>query len=68
MLACGNWSTFGILERLERDLGKPVLSTNQVSLWHVLGMLGSGPLPGFGRLLRAHLPARPETERRVAAG
>jgi maleate cis-trans isomerase len=68
MLACGNWSTFGILERLERDLGKPVLSTNQVSLWHVLGILGSGPLPGFGRLLREHLPVRSETERRVAAG
>jgi maleate isomerase len=68
MLACGNWSTFGILERLERDLGKPILSTNQVSLWHVLGILGRGPLPGFGRLLREHLPVRTETERQVAAG
>src|SRR6185437_14647861 len=27
MLACGNWSTFGIVDRLERDLRKPVLTT-----------------------------------------
>jgi maleate isomerase len=55
MLACGNWNTLGIIERLERDLGKPVLTTNQVSLWHALKILGSGPLCGFGVLLRAHL-------------
>src|SRR5690242_7142004 len=26
MLACGNWSTFAIVDRLERDLKKPVLT------------------------------------------
>jgi maleate isomerase len=55
MLACGNWSTLGVIEPLERDLGKPVLTTNQVSLWHALKILGSRPLCGFGVLLRAHL-------------
>src|ERR1700692_1449533 len=55
MLACGNWSTVGIIERLERDLGKPVLTTNQVSLWHALKMMGTGPLDGLGVLLREHL-------------
>lgn len=57
MLACGNWKTFGVLERLEADLGKPVLATNQVSLWHVLKILGADPMPGLGRLLRDHLPS-----------
>ena len=55
MLGCGNWSTFSVVERLERDLGKPVLTTNQVSLWHALKMLGAGPLSGLGVLLREHL-------------
>jgi maleate cis-trans isomerase len=55
LLACGNWSTFGIIDRLERDLGKPVLTTNQVSLWHALKMMGMRPLDGLGVLLREHL-------------
>ena len=55
MLACGNWSTFGIVDRLEHDLGKPVLTTNQVSLWHALKMMGTRPLDGPGVLLRKYL-------------
>jgi maleate isomerase len=55
MLACGNWNTFPIIAPLERELGKPVLTTNQVSLWHALRMTGSGPLEGLGVLLREHL-------------
>src|SRR5689334_19398047 len=55
MLACGNWSTFGIVDRLERDLRKPVLTTNQVSLWHALKIMGTRPLDGPGVLLREHL-------------
>jgi maleate isomerase len=55
MLACGNWSTFGIIDRLERDLGKPVLTTNQVTLWHALKIIGARPLEGLGVLLREHL-------------
>jgi maleate isomerase len=46
MLACGNWSTFAIIEQLERDLRKPVLTTNQVSLWHALKMIGNGSSMG----------------------
>ena len=52
MLACGNWSTFSIIDRLERDLGKPVLTTNQVSLWHALKIMGTRRLDGPGTLLR----------------
>jgi maleate cis-trans isomerase len=55
VLACGNWSTFSIIDRLERDLGKPVLTTNQVSLWHALKTIGARPLDGPGVLLRQHL-------------
>jgi len=55
VLVCGNWSTFSIIDKLEHDLGKPVLTTNQVSLWHALKMMGRGPLDGLGVLLRDHL-------------
>jgi maleate isomerase len=55
ILACGNWSTFSIIDQLERDLGKPVLTTNQVSLWHALKMMNERPLDGLGVLLREHL-------------
>src|SRR5580700_1431954 len=55
MLACGNWTTFAVIDRLERDLGKPVLTTNQVSLWHALKIMGGAPLHGLGVLPREHL-------------
>ena len=46
--------TVGILEVLERDLGKPVVSSNQASLWRALRMAGvREPVAGFGRLLTA---------------
>jgi len=44
--------TVGVLELLERDLGKPVISSNQASLWRALRMAGvREPVAGFGRLL-----------------
>jgi maleate isomerase len=55
ILACGNWSTFSIIDQLERDLRKPVLTTNQVSLWHALKIMERQPLSGLGILLREHL-------------
>jgi len=55
VLACGNWSTFSIIDQLERDLGKPVLTTNQVSLWHALKIMDEKPVGGLGVLLREHL-------------
>lgn len=46
--------TVGVLEVLERDLGKPVVSSNQASLWRALRMAGvREPVAGFGRLLTA---------------
>jgi maleate isomerase len=44
--------TVGMLEVLERDLGKPVISSNQASLWRALQLAGvREPISGFGRLL-----------------
>lgn len=53
VLACTNWKTMDMLERLEQELGKPVVSTTQVSIWAALRALGrTEAVPGYGRLLR----------------
>jgi maleate cis-trans isomerase len=45
--------TIGVLEVLEQDLGKPVISSTQASLWQALRLAGvRQAIPGFGRLLR----------------
>jgi maleate cis-trans isomerase len=56
MLACGNWRTQGIVDRLEATLGKPVVTTNQVTLWGALRTIGhTAPMPGWGKLLRTRM-------------
>jgi maleate isomerase len=53
-LSCTNLRTLDILGPLERELGLPVLSSNQVLAWHMaacagLGRPGAGPVaPGQG--------------------
>jgi maleate cis-trans isomerase len=52
LLACTNWQTMAVIDRLEGAIGKPVLSTSQVSVWDALRHLGhTAPVPGYGRLL-----------------
>jgi maleate isomerase len=44
--------TLPVLEMLEQDLGKPVLSSNAAMMWHALRSCGvRQPIPGYGRLL-----------------
>ncbi len=52
-LACGNWWTASIVERLEHAVDKPVLTTNNVTVWAALKKIGGhSSVPGFGRLLQ----------------
>ncbi len=47
----------GAIEALEADLGRPVLSANQVALWHALRLAGvHAPVGYYGRLFAAGLP------------
>ena len=53
MLSGTGLLTVAVIETLERDLGKPVISSNQASLWQALRLAGvREAIPGFGRLLR----------------
>ena len=52
-LLATDMETFPIIEPLERDLGLPVLTSNQALLWASLRALGiDDPVDGMGRLLR----------------
>ena len=62
-LACGNWWTASIVESLEQALGKPVLTTNNMTVWHALKKIGVHErVQGYGRLLR-EMPEIPSAMR-----
>lgn len=50
-VACTNLPTYDIIAPLERRLGKPVLTANQLTVWACLGRMGL-PMVGPGRWLR----------------
>lgn len=53
-VSCTNYRTFEVIEALEADLGKPVVTSNQATLWDVLGRLGvDRDGVGPGRLFEA---------------
>ncbi len=53
LIAGTGFRCVGILDLLEQDLGRPVISANQASLWHSLRQVGvTRQVDGFGRLLR----------------
>src|SRR5688572_29444808 len=42
VVAGGNFPTMSLIAGWEREFGKPVITTNQCSMWAILGMLGAG--------------------------
>lgn len=44
-VSCTNYRTFEAIPRLERDLGKPVVTSNQATLWDALGRLEADVRP-----------------------
>lgn len=66
-VSCTNLPTYDIIAPLERALGKPVLTANQLTIWACLGRMGL-PMVGPGDSLRgvfqddADLPPLPEVE------
>ena len=56
-ISCTALPTSDFLDDLERDLGKPVVSANQATMWHSLRVAGiDAHLEGLGRLYRLQMP------------
>ncbi|WP_074257582.1 maleate cis-trans isomerase family protein [Vannielia litorea] len=56
-ISCTNFRTAGVIDALEKELGKPVVSAVQSSFWHALRLAGvEDDCPGYGQLFRQPLP------------
>ena len=52
-ISCTAIRAVDAVERIEADLGKPVVTANQAMFWQALRYAGyDAPVPGYGRLLR----------------
>src|SRR5262249_56621808 len=40
LVSCANISVFGVVEQLERRLGRPVVTSNQAVIWDTLRLVG----------------------------
>jgi maleate cis-trans isomerase len=51
-MPCNKWRVISIIERIEREFGKPVVTNTQAWVWEALRAMGlTQPIPGYGRLL-----------------
>ena len=58
LCSCTAWRSVEAVEEIERRTGKPVVTSNQSSIWMTLRKLGhTAPIAGFGRLLRSFAAA-----------
>jgi maleate cis-trans isomerase len=52
LIPCTDFEAVDLIAPLERDLGTPVLTSNQATMWHALRLAGiQDGVPGFGRLM-----------------
>lgn len=52
-LSCTGLHAISVIEKLELELGKPVISSNLATFWHSCKLAGiRGAIEGYGRLLR----------------
>ncbi len=53
-VSCANIRAMEMLDEMEAMVGRPVLTSNQVALWHALRLAGiDDPIAGIGRLFAA---------------
>ena len=57
-MPCNKWRIISVIERIEQEFGKPVVTNTQAWVWEALrGMGMARPVLGYGRLLRETRPA-----------
>ena len=68
-ISCTGIDALDVIEALEQDLGKPVVTSNQAAYWMCFRMARVGePIPGYGRLMREPRARTPEErEKRLMA-
>lgn len=54
-ISCTNLPAVGLIDKLEAKLSRPVVTSNQASLWAALRDSGVKGIPGYGELLRDRL-------------
>jgi maleate isomerase len=55
LMSCTAVRSTDVAEKLERELNRPVVTSNTATVWHCLRRLGiSDRIEGYGRLLREH--------------
>lgn len=52
-VSCTNLPTISLIERLERELQKTIVTSNQASMWAAIRGSGMAGIKGYGRLLRS---------------
>ncbi len=53
LISCTNFRSLEVIEKLEKDLGKPVVSSNTASMWKLLQLSGSkDKVKGAGQLFK----------------
>ncbi|MGE5303599.1 MAG: hypothetical protein ACM3TN_09750 [Alphaproteobacteria bacterium] len=56
-MPCNKWRITSVIDRIEKDFHKPVVTNTQAWTWEALRAMGLGkPVPGYGRLLRESEP------------
>lgn len=54
LLSCTTWRTLETVARLEKDLGKPVVTASQATIWAAFRALGiTEPIEGYGTLMES---------------
>jgi maleate isomerase len=52
-ITCTNFRCSDVIEEIEHDSGKPVVTSNQATAWHLMKLLGiDDVIEGYGQLLR----------------
>jgi maleate isomerase len=55
-IAGNGFRAIGVIAALEEDLGRPVLTANQVAFWYALRLAGVGAeIDDYGQLFRKNL-------------
>lgn len=51
-MPCNKWRIISVIDRIEKEFGKPVVTNTQAWVWEALRDMGlRNPIPGYGRLL-----------------